>query len=91
MRCFFNLSNGVCHFPDREGIEVASLDQAHGEAVDAIRETFRHHEMAALDLEGWALDVVDLSGRVLLSMSLEDAMETPRNGGRPGRSFGVMH
>ncbi|AWM85950.1 hypothetical protein [Microvirga sp. 17 mud 1-3] len=90
MRCFFNLTNGKCHVADREGVEVASLDQAHGEAVDAIRETFRHHEAADLDLEGWALDVVDLSGRVLLSMSLEDAMEAPRMRGRFDRPLGIM-
>ncbi|QFU17593.1 DUF6894 family protein [Microvirga thermotolerans] len=78
MRCYFNLSNGESYFTDLDGVEVASLDQAHGEAVNAIRETFLDRNAADFDLEGWALDVVDPAGRVLLSMSLEDVMEAPR-------------
>lgn len=90
MRCYFNLSNGDDFFADNDGVEVTSLDQAHGEALDAIREIF-HDDASAIDLQGWALDVVDPAGRVLLSMSLEDAVEAPRVNSDFDDSFDLMH
>ncbi|MBZ6076746.1 DUF6894 family protein [Microvirga puerhi] len=77
MRCYFNLSNGDSFFADNDGVEISSLDEAHGEVLDAIRETFLDRDPHAVDLQGWALDVVDTTGRVLLSMSLEEAVEAP--------------
>ncbi|MCB8821893.1 DUF6894 family protein [Microvirga rosea] len=81
MRCYFNLSNGDSYLADHDGVEVSSLLEAHGEALDAIRETFLHQDAADVDLQGWALDVVDPSGRVLLSMSIGDVVDASDLGG----------
>lgn len=74
MRCYFNLTNGDRFFIDHDGIEVANLDQAHGEALEAIREISQQDDGAEFDWRGWDLSVVDPAGRVLLSMSLEEAI-----------------
>ncbi|MGO4572556.1 DUF6894 family protein [Microvirga sp. 2TAF3] len=74
MRCYFNLSNGDRFFQDEHGIEISNLDDAHGEALQAIREVSQQRDAEKLDWNGWDLSVVDAQGNLLLSVSLEDVI-----------------
>ena len=70
MRCYFHLVNGSEEIRDREGLEVADLDQAHAEALETLHALAREDEAAAA-WAGWRLDVCDASGALLFSIGLD--------------------
>jgi hypothetical protein len=71
MGCCFHLENGPETIPDDTGIEVLDLATTQDmalQAIDDIREEAIH---LGASWQGWRLDIVDRSGHVLLSISLD--------------------
>jgi len=56
---------------DGEGIEVADLEDAKAQALLAINELRDEAMEVGASWHGWRLEIVDASGRVLASLSLE--------------------
>jgi hypothetical protein len=69
MRLFFHLFNGTDQIVDEEGVEVGSLDDAHGVIIDDIKELAR--EFRTENWQGWVLNVTDRSGTTLFSILLD--------------------
>ncbi|MFL5021372.1 MAG: DUF6894 family protein [Microvirga sp.] len=70
MRCYFHLVNGHETIPDDMGVEVSDLDDAKTQALIAIHEIREEAIQQGALWQGWRLDIVDPSGRVLLSIPL---------------------
>jgi hypothetical protein len=70
MRCYFHLVNGHETIPDDMGVEVSNLDDAKTQALIAIHEIREEAIQQGALWQGWRLDIVDPSGRVLLSIPL---------------------
>jgi hypothetical protein len=70
MRCYFHLVNGHETIPDDMGVEVSDLDDAKTQALIAIHEIREEAIQQGASWQGWRLDIVDPSGRVLLSIPL---------------------
>ena len=73
MHCFFHLVHTHERTLDETGIEVSDLEAAHYQAIKAIEELRQEGEADAVDWRGWALEVADASGKVLLSIPLDAA------------------
>jgi hypothetical protein len=71
MRCYFHLVNGHESIPDDTGIEVSDLMTAQDMALRAIEDIREEAIQLGASWQGWRLDIVDRSGRVLLSISLD--------------------
>jgi hypothetical protein len=71
MRCYFHLINGHETIPDDTGTEVSDLDSAKAQALMAIHEIQEEAVQVGASWQGWRLDIVDLSGRVHLSIPLD--------------------
>jgi hypothetical protein len=69
MRLYFHLFDGTEQILDAEGLEVNSLDDAQG-AIEADLDELKREFPADLR-QGWALNIVDGSGAILLSIPLE--------------------
>jgi hypothetical protein len=72
MRCYFNLENGGEVILDHEGIDIAGIDEAHSEALQAMDEMREEEHAAGADWNGWTLKVCDRSGAVLICIDLEE-------------------
>ncbi|QRM27361.1 hypothetical protein [Microvirga sp. VF16] len=70
MRCYFHLVNGHESIPDDIGIEVLDLTTAEEMALQAIEDIRTEAIELGASWEGWRLDIVDPSGRSLLSIPL---------------------
>ncbi len=70
MRYYFHLRNCSQFILDRDGIELANLDEVHAQVSEAVGELCNEEPEVALDSDGWSLDVSDFSGAVLLSISV---------------------
>lgn len=70
MRVYFNLMNGSEAIPDREGIEVSSLDDAQTEALKAIRDMSREQNTGKRDWAGWKLVASNPEGTQLFTLDL---------------------
>jgi hypothetical protein len=71
MRCYFHLVNGHESIPDDVGIEVSDLTKAEEMALQAIEDIREEAIQLGASWQGWRLDIVDLSGCVLLSIPLD--------------------
>jgi hypothetical protein len=71
MRCYFHLVNGHETIPDDTGVEVSDLTTAQAMALQAIEDIREEAIQLGASWQGWRLDIVDLSGCVLLSISLD--------------------
>jgi hypothetical protein len=71
MRCYFHLVNGHESIPDDTGIEVSDLTTAQDMALQAIEDISEEAIQQGASWQGWRLDIVDSSGRVLLSIPLD--------------------
>jgi hypothetical protein len=74
MRCYFHLVNGHETIPDDTGIEVSDLATAEEMALQAIEDIREEAIQQGASWQGWRLDIVDPSGSVLLSLSLEPTL-----------------
>ena len=71
MRCYFHLVNSHESIPDDTGIEVSDLTTAQDMALQAIEDIREEAIQQGASWHGWRLDIVDRSGRVLLSIPLD--------------------
>jgi hypothetical protein len=71
VRVFFHLSRAHEVFRDREGIEVADLEEARVQAISAIEEIRNEDHDATRGWSGWTLTIADESGEILLSITLD--------------------
>jgi hypothetical protein len=77
MRCHFNFSAGDDFLIDEVGVEVASIDHAHVEALQAIQEVSRGTDSIGFDWSAWTLNVTDSTGHVLLTVPLQQVIGEP--------------
>jgi hypothetical protein len=71
MRCYFHLVNGEEIILDNTGIEVSNLATAKEMALQAIRDIRTEAIQLGASWQGWRLDIVDLTGCTLLSITLD--------------------
>jgi hypothetical protein len=71
MRCYFHLMNGHESIPDDTGIEVSDLTTAQDMALQAIEDIREEAIQQGASWQGWRLNIVDRSGRVLQSIPLD--------------------
>ena len=71
MRCYFHLVNGDETILDEVGIAVSDLATAQAMALQAIDDIRNEALELGASWQGWRLDVVESSGRVLLSIPLD--------------------
>jgi hypothetical protein len=72
MRCFFHLVDANdSSILDRDGVDVADMDQLRAEIANAVEELRQEHFSIAGDWKGWRLEVTDTSGAVLLTINLD--------------------
>ena len=81
LRYFFNLTDGYEVIPDEDGIEVSDDRAALIQAFEAIEELRRESNASQGEWEGWRLNIVDGSGRLIHSLALDDAApdQSPHN------------
>jgi hypothetical protein len=68
---YFNLTNGHEVIPDEIGIEVSDARTALIHAFEAIEELRREADTSQSEWEGWRLNIVDGSGRLIHSLPLD--------------------
>jgi hypothetical protein len=71
MHCYFHLVNGQETIADDIGIEVSDLTKAEEMALQAIEDIREEAIQLGASWQGWRLDIVDLSGCVLLTIPLD--------------------
>jgi hypothetical protein len=71
MRCYFHLVNSHESITDDIGIEVSDLTKAEEIALQAIEDIREEAIQQGASWQGWRLDIVDRSGRALLSIPLD--------------------
>jgi hypothetical protein len=74
MRCYFHLVSSHESIPDDIGIEVSDLAMAEEMALQAIEGIREEAIQQGASWQGWRLDIVDRSGRVLLSIPLDPTL-----------------
>ena len=70
MRCYFHLVNGDETILYEVGIAVSELATAQAMALQAIGDIRNEALELGASWQGWRLDIVDPSGRVLLTIPL---------------------
>jgi hypothetical protein len=71
MRLHFHLVNGTETIRDEEGIEVADLDAAKAEALNAIREMRGEQDTEPHRWAHWKLAAADETGAFLFSLDVD--------------------
>jgi hypothetical protein len=71
-RYYFNLTDGYEVIRDEAGIEVSDDRAALIQAFEAIEELRREANASPAEWEGWRLNIVDGSGRLVHSLPLGD-------------------
>ncbi len=71
MRCYFHLVNGHETILDENGVEVADLATAVEMALHAIDDLKDEALQPGGSWQGWTLDIVDPTGRILASIPLD--------------------
>jgi hypothetical protein len=74
MRCYFHLVSSHESIPDDIGIEVSDLAMAEEMALQAIEDIREEAIQQGASWQGWRLDIMDRSGRVLLSIPLDPTL-----------------
>ena len=75
MRCYFHLMNSHEAILDDTGIQVSDVETMECHALQAIHDIRQEAEQIGADWQGWRLDIMDCSGRVLLSIPLEPTLQ----------------
>jgi hypothetical protein len=70
-RYYFNLTNGEVVIRDEEGTEVLSMESALISAMEMIEELRAEDPFSADEWQGWRLEIIDSSGRMVQSMPLD--------------------
>jgi uncharacterized protein DUF6894 len=70
-RYYFNLTNGEVVIRDEEGTEVPSIESALISAMEMIEELRAEDPFSADEWQGWRLEIMDSSGRMVHSMPLD--------------------
>ena len=71
MRCYFHLTKGDEAMNDDQGLEIADLDQACAEAIEAVVQMHANNPRLTDEFAGWTLTVVDDAGVVLFTVPLD--------------------
>ncbi|HEX2137727.1 MAG TPA: hypothetical protein VHG30_17845 [Microvirga sp.] len=71
MRLYFHLKDTHEVIRDAEGIEVADLEDARAQVIQATKELRRENASAARDWSGWTLSVADERGMVVFALDLD--------------------
>jgi hypothetical protein len=71
MRYYFHLLYGDETIPDDTGTEVLDLATAQDMALQAIHDIREEAIQQGASWQGWRLDIVDRSDRILLSIPLD--------------------
>ncbi len=69
-RYFFNLTEGATRINDHQGCDLQSDENARAQALQAIQEL--REEDRNRDWSNWLLEVVDESGRSILTIMLDN-------------------
>jgi hypothetical protein len=72
-RYYFNLTDGHEVIRDEDGIEVPDIRTALIHASEAIEELRHEDASPSGEWHGWRLDIVDSSGNLIQSLSLDIA------------------
>jgi hypothetical protein len=70
---YFNLTNGHDVIPDEIGIEVSDDRAALIHAFEAVEELRREADTSLDEWEGWRLNIIDDTGRLIHSLALDDS------------------
>jgi len=70
MRCYFTLVSDDDVIVDNVGVEVPDLEAARAQAAMAIHEILEEEADTPGAFEGWHLEVVDGSSRLLFSLPI---------------------
>ena len=73
MRYYFHLTNGHEAIRDEEGTEVSDTQAALVSAMEAIEELRASDPSYSEDWQGWRLEIVDSSGRLIQALPLVDS------------------
>ena len=68
MRVYFHLLKGEETIRDDRGIEVADIEDARTQALEAIAEMLARDPRLAGEAAGWTLAVTDAAGAVLFTL-----------------------
>ena len=71
-RYFFHLCDKLQRILDWDGLELADDETAVREASQAVRELRGENEMPA-DMKEWSFQVVDETGRLVISINLDES------------------
>jgi hypothetical protein len=69
---YFNLTDGHDVIPDKIGIEVSDDRAALIQAFEAVEELRREADASLDEWEGWRLNIMDDSGRLIHSLTLDN-------------------
>ncbi len=69
---YFNLTDGHDVIPDEFGIEVSDDRAAMIHAFEAVEELRREADTSPNEWEGWRLNIMDDSGRLIHSLALDN-------------------
>ena len=75
MRCFFHLVKGSVVLTDDTGVDAADLVTAVTQILMTLRDLRTRDPAAEDDWQGWRLDIVDRTGDVLSTISLDEPTE----------------
>ena len=71
MRYYFNLVHAHGSMLDKQGVEVAEVEELEAHVAEAVEELRREHPSSADDWKGWRLEVTNTSGAVVLTVNLD--------------------
>jgi hypothetical protein len=71
-RYYFNLTDGHEVIPDEIGIEVSDDRAALIHAFESVEELRREADASPSEWEGWRLNIMDASGRLIHSLALDN-------------------
>ena len=78
-RFFFDIHDGEDFTPDREGLDLDSLEAAKDEARKALRDII-WDEMPAGDRRDFTVDVKNVAGQIVWRITLSLVVESPSQG-----------
>jgi hypothetical protein len=78
-RFFFDIQDGKAFTPDREGLDLDSLEAAKDEAKKTLPDIVKE-EMPDGDRRDFTVDVKDVAGRIVWRITLSLVVESPSQG-----------
>jgi hypothetical protein len=78
-RFFFDIHDGKAFTPDREGLELDSLEAAKDEAKKTLPDIVKE-EMPDGNRRDFTVDVKDVAGRIVWRITLSLVVESPSQG-----------